>query len=61
MNKTNLVSASLVQFQPLTSRRQSGANFQFRSLRGCIDLGAASTWEHEMENLFFFVFDADHF
>ena len=45
VNKTNLVSASSVQFQSLTSRRQSGANFQFRSLQGCVDLGAASTWK----------------
>ena len=31
MNKTDLVSASSVQFQPLTSKRQSGTDFRFKA------------------------------
>ena len=56
MNKTSLVPAPSAQPHLLTSRRQSGADFQFRSRQGWCPgvstyFGAASTSEHEMENL----------
>ena len=69
MGEQDQLGFSLLRSVPITDQQEAVRSQlpvqkppRLRRLGSCLHLEAASTWEHEMENLgfLFFVFDVDH-